>query len=57
MRKVSFLGLLVFFNFATCGLGVPLLGEDGKFSLSNLAPLLFIAAAGPVFLVAVKTGG
>jgi hypothetical protein len=57
MRKVSPLGVLAFANFATAGLGVSFLGEDGKFSVSNLAPLLFIAAAGPAFLVDVKTIG
>ncbi len=55
MRKISPLGLLVFANFATAGLGQSLLGEEGKFSLSNLAPLLFVAIAGPCFLVAVKS--
>ncbi len=54
MRKVSPLGLLAFANFATAGLGQSLFGEDGKFSLSNLAPLLFVALAGPSFLVEVK---
>ena len=57
MRKVSLLGILAFANFATAGLGVPLLGEEGKFSISNLAPLLFIAVAGPAFLVDLKTVG
>jgi hypothetical protein len=55
MRKVSLLGFLAFANFATVGLGQSLFGEDGKFSLSNLAPLLFVALAGPRFLVEVKS--
>jgi hypothetical protein len=55
MRKVSLLGFLAFANFATVGLGQSLFGEDGKFSVSNLAPLLFVALAGPRFLVEMKS--
>ena len=55
MRKVSPLGMLAFLNFATAGLGKSIAGDDGKFSISNLAPLLFVAIAGPCFLVEVKS--
>jgi hypothetical protein len=55
MRKVSPLGMLAFLNFATAGLGKSIAGDDGKFSISNLAPLLFVAIAGPYFLVEVKS--
>jgi hypothetical protein len=57
MRKVSALGLLVFANFATTGLGQSITGEGGKLSLSNLAPVLFVAIAGPCFLAEVKSVG
>jgi hypothetical protein len=55
MRKVSPLGILVFLNFATAGLGQGLLGEEGKLSISNLTPVLFVLFAAPSFLVDVKT--
>jgi hypothetical protein len=55
MRRVSPLGMLAFANFATAGLGQSLTGADGKLSISNLAPLLFVAIAGPCFMVAVKS--
>jgi hypothetical protein len=45
--------MLTMANFATVGLGDGLLG--GKFSLSNLGPVLFIMFAGPCFLVDVKS--
>jgi len=54
MRRVSGFGLLAFANFATCGLGQSL-GEEGKLSLSNLGPLVFIIFAAPCFLADVKT--
>ena len=57
MRKVSTLGLLAFANFATAGLGQSLTGEGGKLSVSNLAPALFVAIAGPCFLADVKSVG
>jgi hypothetical protein len=38
-------------------LGAPIIGEEGKLSISNLAPLLFIAIAAPCFLVDVKSVG
>jgi hypothetical protein len=55
MRRVSAFGLLAFANFATCGLGQSVMGEEGKLSISNLAPVLFILFAAPCFLVDVKT--
>ena len=44
------LGTLVALNFATATLGLPIVGEEGKFSISNIAPLLFCAVATPLFL-------
>src|SRR3569833_2327349 len=55
MRKVSAFGLLAFANFATCGLGQSVMGEEGKFSISNLGPLVFVVFAAPCFLADVKT--
>jgi hypothetical protein len=55
MRKVSLLGMLAFTNFATAGLGEAIAGEGGKFSISNLGPVLFTAIAGPCFLAQEKT--
>src|SRR5690242_17282314 len=55
MRKVSPLGLLAFANFATAGLGQSMFGEEGKLSISNVTPVLFILIAAPCYLAAVKT--
>src|SRR5215469_11158033 len=55
MRKLSFLGLLLVANFATANMGLPLGGEGGKFSISNIAPLLFIASALPLYMAQRKT--
>jgi hypothetical protein len=55
MRRVSALGILAFANFATCGLGQAIMGEEGKLSISNLAPVAFILIAAPCFLADVKT--
>jgi hypothetical protein len=54
IRLVSLLGLLAFLNYATMGLGTPLTGEEGKLSISNLAPILFVAVAGSWYLAAAK---
>jgi hypothetical protein len=50
MRKSSVLGLLTAANFMTASMGLPLAGEGGKFSASNIAPVLFCAVAGVLFL-------
>lgn len=55
MRRVSGFGILTFANFATCGLGQSFMGEQGKLSISNLGPMLFILFAAPCFLADVKT--
>lgn len=47
--------MLVWASFATAGLGQSITGEDGKLSLSNLAPVLFAAVAGPAFLAEAKS--
>ncbi len=49
MRKGSVLAALVVLNFATASLGLPLGGEGAKFSISNIAPVLFTCAAGLFF--------
>ncbi len=54
MRRPTTLGVLVFANFATAGLG-RYLSEDGKLSVSNLSPVLFVLAAMPLFLAARRT--
>ncbi len=54
MRKPTTLGLLAFANFATAGMG-QYLSEDGKLSVSNITPILFILTAFPLFLAARKT--
>ena len=55
MRKVSPLGLLAFANFATAGLGESMFGEEGKLSISNITPVMFVLIAGPCFLAEMKT--
>jgi hypothetical protein len=50
MRNSSALGLLTSVNFMTASMGLPLGGEGGKFSGSNLAPVIFCAVAGVLFL-------
>ena len=49
MRKGALLATLVVANFATACVGVPLTGEGGKFSVSNIAPIVFSALAGLLF--------
>jgi hypothetical protein len=44
MRR-HLLGILTAANFATASMGLPLLGEGGKFSASNIMPLVFAAVA------------
>jgi hypothetical protein len=46
MRKATQLSALVALNFTTASLGIPLTGEGGKFSISNIGPILFVALAG-----------
>jgi hypothetical protein len=55
LRKLSPLGVLAFANFATAGLGQSMFGEEGKLSISNLAPVMFILIAAPCYLAEVKT--
>lgn len=50
MRWISILGTLIALNFATATMGLPIIGDEGKFSVSNIAPLLFCAVAVPLFL-------
>ncbi len=54
IRLLSLLGLLAFLNYATMGLGTPITGEDGKLSISNITPLLFMIIAGSWYLLAVR---
>jgi hypothetical protein len=49
MRKGTLLATLVVANFATACMGVPLTGEGGKFSASNIGPVLFTALAGLLY--------
>jgi hypothetical protein len=55
MRRISLLGMLAFASFATAGMGQSITGEDGKLSVSNLAPVLFALIAGPAFLAEAKS--
>jgi hypothetical protein len=49
MRKKTLLATLVVANFATACMGLPLTGEGGKFSASNIGPMVFTAIAGMLF--------
>lgn len=49
MRKRTLLAALVLANFATACMGQPLMGEGGKFSASNIPPMLFTVIAGVLF--------
>ena len=49
MRKRALLATLVVANFATASMGLPLTGEGGKFSVSNIGPMMFSAVAGVMF--------
>ena len=49
MRKKTLLAALVVANFATACMGLPLTGEGGKLSASNIAPLLFTIMAALLF--------
>ena len=49
MRKATLLAALVVLNFMTAGMGLPLTGEDGKFSASNIMPVVFVLFAGLLF--------
>ena len=49
MRKGTLLATLVVANFATACMGLPLTGEGGKFSASNIAPMVFTAISGLLF--------
>ncbi len=49
------LGFLMFLNFATAGLGESITGEQGKLSISNLAPVLFLLIAGGCYLARTRS--
>ena len=49
MRKAKVLASLVVLNFMTAGMGLPLTGEDGKLSGSNIMPVVFALVAGVFF--------
>ena len=49
MRRTTLLAALVVLNFMTAAMGLPLAGDGGKFSASNIAPVLFVVAAGVFF--------
>jgi len=44
MGGAPILSILLVINFATASMGMPLVGEDGKFAMSNLASILFTMA-------------
>jgi hypothetical protein len=50
MARAPLLGLLTALCFATVTMGLPLTGEDGKLSVSNIPPALFVSAALVLFL-------
>jgi hypothetical protein len=50
MRSVSLLGVLVLISFMTAMMGLPLPGAGGKFSPSNIAPILFVAIGAVLYL-------
>lgn len=54
MRRYSILAALTVLNFATATLGLPIL-TGGKFSISNLGPILFILICAPIFFVEEKS--
>ncbi|MBV8742283.1 MAG: hypothetical protein JOZ12_10885 [Sinobacteraceae bacterium] len=54
IRLLSMLGLLALLNYATMGIGTPITGEQGKLSISNLTPILFVTIAGSWYLLAVR---
>jgi hypothetical protein len=54
IRPMSPLGFLLVVNFATIALGQSL-SEEGKFSISNIAPMVFCAMASLVYVA--RTGG
>ena len=49
MRKRTLLATLVVANVATACMGLPLTGEAGKFSASNIGPMVFTVIAGLLF--------
>ncbi|MGH8208494.1 MAG: hypothetical protein ACRETD_06405 [Steroidobacteraceae bacterium] len=55
MRKTTLLAILVVLNFMTAGMGLPLTGEDGKLSGSNIMPVVFTLVAGLFFFSARTT--
>jgi hypothetical protein len=53
MRQISLLGILTAANFITAVMGLPLV-EGGKFTVSNIMPIVFAAVAAPLFLAEEK---
>lgn len=49
MRKTVLLAALLVLTFMTAGMGLPLTGEDGKFSGSNVMPIIFTGVAAVFF--------
>jgi hypothetical protein len=49
MRNARLLAFLLVLNFMTASMGLPLLGEGGKFSASNIMPVVFVLMAGLLF--------
>ena len=49
MRSARLLGCLLVLTFMTASMGLPLTGEGGKFSASNIMPVLFVLLAGVLF--------
>lgn len=54
MRRISLMGILVWANFATVGLGKYIDGENGKLAISNIPPVMFLLVALPSFLIVRK---
>src|SRR5690348_8816038 len=53
MRRHSLLAVLTVLNFATATLGQPIV-TDGKFSISNIMPVVFCLLAAPIYFVEEK---
>lgn len=49
MRRATVLATLLVGNLMTASMGLPLAGEEGKFSVSNIPPLLFTVVAAVFF--------
>jgi hypothetical protein len=49
MHRATLLAALLVLNFMTASMGLPLTGEGGKFSGSNIMPVVFVLVAGVLF--------